>query len=272
MKLPILGRWAGTVLCVLLASSAAGLRGQTAAVEPADADAASAAGQERTWEVAPRRLSLGFRLRTFPLRGLSVMSNERSMSTVSAGGTVYDLHSNIVSRSSRMSGGPVFEIRLGQKMKLRGEVLYTPMAFDNTTDLYSGTNDPATGADERTHSNAVENTEAQLWDVPLMLQYGQLAPEGILSRMYFAAGVAARHVSRVRGETSITDPGGNISGFEGATPASRNLLGGVVGFGFRFIDDFNINVTPEVRFTRWTRSGFPGAPKSQVEFGIGLSF
>lgn len=274
MILPIGGRWAGTFLCALLVSSASGLRGQTAAVAPA-ATAATADVEQHPWEFPIRRakVSFGLRVRTFPMRSLSVMGNETSMGTAGENGTVHDLHGNVTSRSSRASGGPVVEILLGEKLKLRTELLYTRLAYDNVIDTYSGRDDPATTHDERSRSNLTENTRARLWDIPVLLQYGKLSREGMLSRIFFSGGAAVRSVSRIRSSTTLTAPDASTSSHQiSAVPRNRNMVGGVVGIGFRFIDDFSVNVTPEFRFTRWAGPSFQGAPKNQIEFGIGISY
>jgi hypothetical protein len=53
------------------------------------------------------------------------------------------------------------------------------------------------------------------------------------------------------------------------------LVGATVGVGFRFVDEFNIKVTPEVRFTRWNGATFnqdsTRSPRNQLEVGIGFS-
>ena len=55
----------------------------------------------------------------------------------------------------------------------------------------------------------------------------------------------------------------------------RTLLGATVGAGFRFVDEFNIKVTPEIRFTRWNGPTFNQdstlSPRNQLEVGIGFS-
>lgn len=274
MRIPIGGRWAGIFLCALLTAGASGLRGQTAAVAPADT-AATDDEERHPWEFPIRRpkVSFGIRARTFPMRSLSVMGNQTSLGTAAENGTVVDRHGNITSRASRMSGGPVVEILLGEKLKLRTELLYTRLGYDNVTNTFSGVDNPATNEDERTRSTVSENTRARLFDIPVVLQYGKLTREGLLSRVFFTGGAAVRTVSKIRSSTRITAPDGEETSHQiSASPRNRNVLGGVVGIGFRFIDDFSVNVTPEFRFTRWAGPSFQGAPLNQFEFGIGISY
>ena len=277
MKRPIQGRWAGAAIYVLLASASPGLRGQTP-VAPQTPPAPASSRQEAPPQTPakPERFAVGFRVRSLPFRSLSVMDNNRIMTTTLVSRTAYDWALNTNSRSPRFGGGPAVEIRLGRRMTATAELIFHRLRYERKTDIYSGTDDPATSNDERSHTNMTENTKARLWDLPLMLHYRGLRSSGILSRLYLAAGVSARTASRVRTANQVTNADGSSSSDAVPTQASRrNLLGPVVGIGFRFIDDFNIKVTPEVRYTRWSGATFASdttrSPKDQLEFGIGFT-
>lgn len=258
MKRPYSGRWAGVFCCALLVWSAPGLLAQSS-------------GEEDS--TGPKRFSFGLRLRAFPLPSAGVMDETRGMATFTSSGAVTDRHSTVTSDSAYLGGGPVFEFGLGRKTTIRAEVLYTRLGYENVVDLFSGTDDPSTGHDERSHATSTESTRARLWDFPVMLHYRGFRDSGMLSRMFLAGGVALRNVSRIRTDTKITEADSTTSSNSfAARPDNRNLLGGVVGLGFRFIDDVRINVTPEVRFTRWTGGTFLGSPKNQLEFGIGITY
>ena len=57
---------------------------------------------------------------------------------------------------------------------------------------------------------------------------------------------------RVRTTNNITNADGTLENNQiRAQVSKRTLIGATVGVGFRFIDEFNIKVTPEVRYTRW---------------------
>ena len=118
-------------------------------------------------------------------------------------------------------------------------------------DEYWGTDDPNTSNDERSHLNAKESTKARLFDLPVLL-HRNLGTSGFLSHVYLSAGATARNVSAVRTTNNITNADGTLANNQIQAPISkRTLIGGTVGIGFRFIDEFNIKVTPEVRYTRW---------------------
>lgn len=232
------------------------------------AQPASAAGRER--------FAIGFRLRSFPVGAFSVMDSRRIMSTTGTGKTASDLHVSTTSRSPRLGGGLASEVRLGPRLTLTAELLFDRLRYERVTETFSGADDPATGHDERSHSKATETTQARLWDLPVMLHYRGLRSSGLLSHLYVAGGLTGRTVSRIRTSNQITNPDGSSSAdFLSARPARRNLLGAVAGLGFRFIDEFNIKVTPEIRYTRWRGSTFSAdttrSPKDQLEFGIGFT-
>jgi hypothetical protein len=60
-----------------------------------------------------------------------------------------------------------------------------------------------------------------------------------------------------------------------AQVSKRTLIGATVGVGFRFVDEFSIKVTPEVRYTRWDGLTFgtdsTQSPRNQLEVGIAFT-
>lgn len=109
-----------------------------------------------------------------------------------------------------------------------------------------------------------------------MLHYAGLRSSGVVSRLWVAGGVVGRKISTIRTNNQITNADGSSTSNRIVTqPARRNLLGAVVGMGFRFIDEFNIKVTPEIRYTRWSGAIFSvdstRSPKNQFEVGIGFT-
>jgi hypothetical protein len=76
--------------------------------------------------------------------------------------------------------------------------------------------------------------------------------------------------------TNITNADATTANNTIPAPVSKRLLvGATVGMGLRFIDEFNIKVTPEVRYTRWNGMTFnqdsTHSPRNQLEVGIGFS-
>jgi hypothetical protein len=91
------------------------------------------------------------------------------------------------------------------------------------------------------------------------------------------AGAEYRHVGRVRTGTDIYYPDGSTGYTEiPATPTHSNQIGGVVGFGLRFLDDLGLKVAPDIRFIRWESATFEGAgyvsARNQAEISLGFAF
>jgi hypothetical protein len=99
MILPNRGRRAVPIIQGLILLTVAGLHGQTPATGENNPPPPSAAA-EKSGEEAPRRLSVGLRVRTLPVRSFSVMDNGHSMNTSTVAKTVYDLVNTTSSRSS----------------------------------------------------------------------------------------------------------------------------------------------------------------------------
>jgi len=158
---------------------------------------------------------------------------------------------------------------------LTAELIFNRLRYDGVLDEYWGTDDPNTSNDERSHLNAKESTKARLFDVSVLL-HRNLGTTGILSHRYLSGGATARNVSAVRTTNNSTNADGTLANNQiQAVISKRTLIGGTVGIGFRFVDEFNIKVTPEVRYTRWNAETFSlnstQSPRNQLEVGIGFS-
>jgi len=86
-----------------------------------------------------------------------------------------------------------------------------------------------------------------------------------------------RHVGKVRTGNDFTYPSGATDYNENAaTPNKVNDLGVVAGLGMRFVDEFHIRISPDIRFIRWQGPTLQGAAYASVlnelEAGVSLSF
>jgi hypothetical protein len=197
------------------------------------------------------------------------------MSTTTISKTVYDLNYTTTSKSFVLGGGLALETPLNRRTVLSAEVIFNRLRYDGVLDQYWGTDDPTTSNDERSHLNAQESTKARLFDVPVLVHRNMRA-SGFLSHVYLSAGATARNVSAVRTTNNITNADGTTANNQiQAQVSKRTLIGGTVGVGLRFVDEFNIKVTPEVRYTRWNAETFSlnstQSPRNQLEIGIGFS-
>jgi len=209
---------------------------------------------------------------------MSVMGSQTTLTTTAARNEpVRDWNFNTTSQSPFWSAGLAAEYQPGQNWTLTAELMYSQLKYTKYTAVSWGTDDPSTTVDERTHMFFTEATKANLFDVPVMLHHRGLRSSGPLSKVWFGFGAAGRSISSIR--TSLTTE--NTDATTAVTsvpvrPSRRTLVGGVVGIGFRVVDDFNINWTPEIRFTRWAGSTFGSdstvSPRNQLEVGLGITF
>jgi hypothetical protein len=110
-----------------------------------------------------------------------------------------------------------------------------------------------------------------------MARYYGFWSHGWKRRIFFAGGLEWRHVGKIRTGNDYTYPSGATDYNENpAIPNRVNDVGAVVGLGMRFVDEFHIRVTPEVRFTRWEAPSLQGfaytAVMNELQTGLSLSF
>jgi hypothetical protein len=285
----ISGRWAAALLLGVLELTVPCVHGQTGGASQQTPPAAPPATAQTpaptptplppvTEKTAPprRKWSLGLRIRTLPFKSLSVMDNNLILNTSTVSKVVYDFSYNTTTQSSVLGYGPSIEAPLSSHVLVTIDAMFQRLKYTKVQDIYSGTNDPTTATDERSHKQTTENTQARLFDIPVLVHYGNFKPEGILSHFYVAAGATARIASTVRTTNNITQADGTLSNNSTPAPLSKStLLGATMAVGFRFTDDFNIKVTPEIRYTHWMGNTFSQdstlSPKNQLEIGIGFS-
>ena len=275
MTVPNRGRRAVALFYGMLALTVPVLSGQTSGASEKNPPAAPAAG-DKTNEAPPqRKVAIGFRVRTLPVRRFSVMDNGVALTSVTVSKVNYDTNFDTVSHSFMLGGGLAIEAPISSRTLLTVDVLFNRLKYDKVTNVYWGVDDPTTAADERSHQTTTENTAARLFDLPVLL-HRNVRPSGLLSHLYLSGGPTARLVSTVHSTTNITYADATTA--NNTTPAhvnKRMLIGATVGVGFRFVDEFNIKVTPEVRFTRWNGATFnqdsTRSPRNQLEVGIGFS-
>jgi hypothetical protein len=250
---------------------------------PAQAPPSSAAAPSTTPRVSSRRptgpktarISVGLRVRFFPAKSLSSMGENSLQTTTTT--PLFDWNFHTTPRSPSYGGGAAVDLNMTRNLRLRGEFLFHRLRYDKVADIYWGGDDPTTPNDERNHMARTERTKARLFDVPLMLQYQGFGTEGLRKHLYLAFGGVVRNVSTVKTSLdTVFQNGDKITTTPLIQPSKRNLIGATVGLGFRFIDDFNIKTTPEIRYTRWAGNTFGSdstqSPRSQLELGIGFTF
>jgi hypothetical protein len=255
-----------TAFCGFLPLLTPAMSGQ----DPPPPRSAPAEGMPKGW----RRFSFGFLVSGYPLDVIEDRKLERSDTT---GSVAKSWTYTTTSSSSRAAPGLRIEFALRPRLTLGVEAIHHPAGYKKVTDFYQGTDDPNTTADERTKTTFTETSKATFWDIPLTLRYHGLRRSGLLSKAFVCGGAALRTVANVRTTNEVDYPDGSNSYDEIPTlPDKRNVVGTVLGVGLRFTDDFNIKVTPEVRYTHWFGSNFNSDStlirKQQIEVGLGLTF
>jgi len=105
-------------------------------------------------------------------------------------------------------------------------------------------------------TNITQTAKARQLDFPVMLRYTGLRHGGVLSKLYVAGGVEFRRISGVKTQTdssyiAVGASAVNSTSYAAVSPNLRKTEGPSVAIGFKFMDNFNIRLTPEVRYTKF---------------------
>ncbi len=134
-----------------------------------------------------------------------------------------------ISSSQRFEVGPTLGVRLPLGFSVEGDALFNRQSLN--IGQFAG-------------FTAV-NTHSDSWQFPVMLKF---TPGHQLVAPVLGAGVAVRHINDF----------GNVSSFLLNGTTSSNSVGFVAGGGFR-LKVGPVNITPEVRYTRWGGNSFSQA-------------
>ena len=242
----------------------------------ATAAACLAAGAALAQEDAPRpvvrRPSLGFRIGYFGSRSFTTHN-----ATESTTKPIADYIYNASTGKSGVRVSPYAEYRLSPRLSLGLEFLFEPVRFAQYTEIRTGKQDPYSATDSRPVTTVKQNTRASYWELPLLARYYGLGNSWLRSRAYAAGGLTYRHVSHIRSGNEYSNADQSTDYNEiAATPNTSNQAGVTAAVGLRFIDEFHIKVSPEVRVTRWLGTTFrtPAlrSAANQISAGIGFSF
>jgi len=209
-----------------------------------------------------RRFSFGGRLNGLPF---NVMANHDVNFNVTALNQAWAV--STTNNYLKLAFGPSLELRLFKGFSVAGELLYHRLDYTQTAQVTVDGNVTA----------IVEQTRATLWDIPLMVRWRGLAETGFLSHIYFSGGADIRQAAHIKSSTQTTLPGGTPTTDNTPTvPATRRLPGVVVGTGMRFVDDFGIKLSPELRYTRWFGATFNNdstrSRRDELVIGVALTF
>jgi hypothetical protein len=108
-------------------------------------------------------------------------------------------------------------------------------------------------------------THTDSWEFPVMLKF--TAGQNVIAPV-FGAGVSVRHINNF----------GDVPGFLFNGSTNANTVGFVAGGGVRFALG-PVNVTPELRYTRWSGTSFTQSlvdtifgTRNQAQVLVGITF
>jgi hypothetical protein len=214
-------------------------------------------------ETGWRRFNFGFSVAGYPFNVLNNKDTNINTTTPAVG--TYDVTTS--NTYQQVGIGPAVEFAITRKFSLAAELYYHRVTY---TQIATYT----VGANVTTVSVA---TNSRLWDVPVMLRYRGLRETGTLSKIYFAAGGSLREASHIHSSTTTDYFNGTTAiDYTPVTPTEKLSKGAVVGVGLRLVDDFNIKLEPEIRYTRWFDSTFDTfstrTRRDQIELDLALKF
>jgi hypothetical protein len=181
--------------------------------------------------------------------------------------------------SRRVGFGLTVQGAISERVAVSAGVFMRPnIGYKMASDIYEGTDNPNTAADDRTYIVRNEETRFRYYDIPVTLRYYGKDRHDPGARWFVESGGALRRVARVRTSISETIGDGDMTCCTAtpATPARRTIRGVVAGFGVQVIDPVGIRVVPQVRFTRWGADTFnsfsTATQRNQLEAMVSLTF
>lgn len=228
-------------------------------------------GQDET-ATPIRRLTIGIHVNYFPLPLIKSSYLVQILNNPVEQDNYY-----AASDSPKWGPGAMVEYRLSKHVSLAGEIHFHHEDYTVTDNILSGYNTSTTGGDNRPLTTTVQTSQVNNYEIPIVAHYYGLWSGGWKRRLYVSAGGELLHVGRIRTGNDFIYPSGAQDYNENpAIPNKVNDLGGVVGVGMRFVDEFHIRLAPEVRFIRWQSPSLLGpayrSAVNQLEAEISVSF
>ncbi len=167
------------------------------------------------------------------------------------------------------------QFNIAPKIGITGELITRSVKFKTETRI----NREATLTRNRQLiANEFLTTSATYWDIPITMRYYLVGPRHTV-RPFLSGGISARLVRDPMASREIinVDNTSESDTFD-VTPQVENdqTFGAVGGIGLELIDDLNLKLTIEGRYTRWQNRvfgiGLANALSNQVEIYIGLSY
>src|ERR1035441_3603448 len=219
-----------------------------------------------------RRLTVGIHVMYFPTDLITTKSVTQTTAS-----PVAQYNYSASSNWARWGPGGVVEYRLTDHWALAGEIHFHHVNYNEGAQILTGVNTSTTGGDNRPLTNSVTYAQVNYYEYPTLANYYGLWSHGWKKRVFFTGGVELRHVGKIRSGNDFTYPSGATDYNENPATANKvNSFGAVAGLGMRFVDEFHIRISPEMRFIRWQAPSLLGpaftSVTNQFEAGLSVSF
>lgn len=220
-----------------------------------------------------RRISFGA---TLSVMGLNVIPGKitTNLTTAPPVNAAY----TTTGASQRIGYGGVVQVAITERFAVNISLLTRRIGYKMNSDIFTGIENPLAIVDPRKHIIRDEDTQARVYDLPVMIQYYGRNRHAPKLRWFVEGGGSVRRVTNIKTSTGTTLNTGTPSccDLTAAVPANRTARGVVAGAGVYFKDDFGIHIVPEVRYTRWFNPTFQsfstGTQANQVEAMVSLTF
>jgi hypothetical protein len=182
--------------------------------------------------------------------------------------------------SQRIGYGLTAQARVKGRFYLDVSAILHRIAYAETTTVSTLTQETLNGTPytTTTTTSTQENTHGRLIDIPFLVRYYGVGKHPGSPRWFLEAGGTYRFITDIKTSSNSTDEDGNVTccTTTPTTPKDRAAIGGTVGAGIRFTDEFGIHVTPEFRYTRWFEPIFENLStitrSNQIEADISITF
>lgn len=182
--------------------------------------------------------------------------------------------------SQRIGYGLTIQARVKGRFYFDISGLLHRIAYAETTTVSTVTEQFLNGSPytTTTTTSTQENTHGRLIDIPFLVRYYGVGKHPGSPRWFLEAGGTYRFITDIRTSSNSTDSSGVVTccTTTPTVPKDHSAIGGTVGAGIQFTDEFGIHVSPEFRYTRFFQPIFENLSTitraNQIEADISITF
>ncbi|MEP7352841.1 MAG: outer membrane beta-barrel protein [Acidobacteriota bacterium] len=222
-----------------------------------------------------RRISLGVSVGLIPL---SAFGKQNIVDRTEAVGTTPRVENDttVGARGGTVNYGFVVQATITRRTAIAIVPTYRKFGFHAYVRNLVGTDLSSTFLDERVETDSNEDIKGHLIEMPVLGRFYSKSHNESGKRWFMEAGPNFRVTSGTSTARSTVLSTGAVVKDSINLPFRKDAVGGTVGFGGQFIDDFGIRVIPEVRYTYWlnkTYDSYHGRSRTnQLEINLTFSF